>query len=295
MKIDVPVSPYIADLGGVSDVVLSLAGAAPAKNLRLTTVVPREPQYERAKLRMEKTDLQVMAEVGFSGVAEVKAKAGVETHYFLSDLVITVQLDNPDPDSIITSATYGLGFRIGIIAFDVDVSFTASMASLAAAASLNMAKTSYQVDTIGLGLEALSAVKPLINNVSGPFNVETLETIGAINYELGKLIVDKGNTMQPGVMRVTVDTDRLGSALSDGSVNRFDSVIKGQIFALERAYRDKTGNEAIADAEKVPEENINAEVVCQTYEQVLGIDLQQKPQAILRVSETINQILWAGR
>jgi hypothetical protein len=85
MNLTIPVSPYIGELDGVSDVVLSLAGTAPARHIKLTAEVPTAPEYERATLQLESTELQTMADIGFSGGAEIRAKAGAKVYFFMLD------------------------------------------------------------------------------------------------------------------------------------------------------------------------------------------------------------------
>jgi len=49
-NLTIPVSPYIGELDGVADVVLSLAGTAPARHLKLTAEVPTAPECSATSL-----------------------------------------------------------------------------------------------------------------------------------------------------------------------------------------------------------------------------------------------------
>lgn len=288
----VPVSPLIATMEGTANVVLSLLGSAPVKNIAL----PQRPgpglQYQMLDMTLTKTDISVVADLGFGPMFSLRVASHV--YFFLTDLALTVDIPMSSEDSIISSARFGVGYRIAISAFDLDVKYTSSLGGLAAAASLNLGQTMYEVKAVGGGLPALQAIAPLISDISSKFDVAALETLAIVQNNLGNLYAAHRDKMIPQLMSVEIDVARMAKVLSRGSANAYQELIEGQSFSTVRAWlANNTLEEAERDrAQRWPA--IRAEVVADYYRNVLGVSDTQRPRDIPEVAEKLRLIHWGG-
>ena len=284
----VPVLPYVAPYGGASKVVLSLADVAPAKNICLSAFPDENLSYQNAKLQFFHTDAAMLASLGFPGVADSRVNAKFFCSYL--DLMATKKARiEPDADSIVTGATFGVGFRMAIVAYGMDASVTSSFSGIAASAKLGIGSTSYQILPIGGGLEVLRTAKPLITNLTGDFTIETLEAIGAVQHELAQLYVNKNTRMTPELVSVDIDIDKLAWIYSGGKSEDYMHILQGQHYALQRAYRGESSNEAIGHGKDggalwpVPDDGAAPDyegIVQDFYSRILKLEADEKPAAL---------------
>jgi hypothetical protein len=291
MRITLPVSPYVATIDGVDNVVLSLFGLADPKFLRFPGR-PTEALGDEFTFQSHQVDAQTLVDLGMSGAITFSTNMKTKTTYFLSSLMSQQRLQNTDADSVIVDATFAVGLRIGVFATNVDAKASLSIATVASKAELNQASTAYQVTVLGAGLEALETVRPLIANSTGPFTAETLQTIGAIQGSFDMLLADEHADLTPVITDVTIETDRVMQRLSGGSPPHptLEVFEKASIFALERARRSKTADSAAQDA---PARRVDAAVVRETYRNVLQLQGNQAVPADKR--DLADKILQAGR
>ncbi len=291
MNIEVPASPFVSSYQGVDDVVLSLTGVAPPANIRLTSQIPKTPEYQTGGGRTTKTTLQIMLELGFSSFIEIAAKTNLEAYFFLSDTGAYFELENPDKDSIITSAKYGVAVRVGIAAFNLDASVSVSAPSVAAAATLKLASTTYEVMTLGIGLDALHATTPLINNTTGPYDLSTLDTIALVQSAIDDIIFEQTNSLVPILMSVNVDTNRLARVLSNDATSDYSEFVRSQIYGVKQAWYYNSLEDAIADIKP----DINPEVLRTIYSDVLNLAPGVKPEPGSEAFRKAEELVFAGR
>jgi hypothetical protein len=291
MQISLAVSPYVATVGIVENVVLSLLGMVPAEHIRLPVPAPTTPGNE-LDFMLEEVDAQMMLDVGFSGAVTFQSNMKANAFYWISDLANSQVVNNTDDQSIIVDATYSVGMRLGIFATNLSASMNVNAYTIASKGSLNLASTAYQVLVLGAGLEAITALKPLIANSTAPFTVETIQVIGAVQSEMDSYLTDDKNQgkLSPILSRVTIDTDRLSEFSTGNYSPDLMQPSKAFIFALERAYRSKTADSAAHDASA---HGVDATLVQQAYLEIFGLSGSDPvtPQAL----NTANSILPAGR
>ncbi|HMA33272.1 MAG TPA: hypothetical protein VKY74_02235 [Chloroflexia bacterium] len=277
MKVSVPVSPYIATFAGVEDVVLSLLGLAPTASLSLPARPPAGVKYSHVTLELQQTDVQGMLDIGISGAVTFAAQAKAQTFFFLSDLSAWVTIPNTDPTSVIVDATFSVGVRIGIFAFNLDTSMKLDAETVAAQATVKQAITAYQAVVLGAGLEAIDAMKPLITNSTGPFRVETLQTIGAVRAGLEALLADPATSLTPVLTSVTVDTAKVAQAVTNNIVAGLDltTLLKSHTFAMERAFRSVPAQTAVEEVNAGKGPGVTAPLVAQAYQDLLGLSGMQ--------------------
>ena len=236
-----------------------------------------------------------MADLGISGAITFAAQAKTNTFCYLSDLKASLTIDNTDATSVIHRATFSVGVRIGIFAFNLDTSMKIDAQTIAAQATVKQAITAYQAVVLGAGVEALDALKPLITDSTGPFTIETLQTIGAVQAGLDTLLADPAAKLTPVLTSVTIDTTKVLQALTNNLVPPVDmtTLLKSRTFALERAYRAKTAQQAVDEVKAGKGPGTNATLVAQTYETVLGLSGTQPVTPPLQ--QLAVNVLHAGR
>lgn len=281
--ITVPVTPYIADfsVAGIpcSNVVLSLADVAPPEHIRLPDRPARGSTYSSIDLTMMNTDFSVLVALGFGDSFSAKAHSQVYCSYM--DLAVTKRVEkNSDRNSIITAATFGLGFRLAIVTYGLDSSIAMNLGDVAAAAKLRMGYTSYQILAVGGGLKVISTAQPLIANLAGEFNVETLELIGAVQAQLTDLYINQNSDMVPELMSVDIDLDRMANLYSGGKGKSpsYMDLMKAQRFALQQARHGHTLTRALEEMDKEPAWTVDRSIVKDLYERVLGLKADEAPR-----------------
>lgn len=276
--ITVPVTPYIADFSvsgkPCTNVVLSLADIAPPEFIRLPVRPKPESKYTSIDLTMMSTDFSVLASLGFGDFLSAKVSSKIHCSYM--DLAVTKRVEiNPDNQSIITAATFGLGFRLAIITYDLDSNVAMNLGDVAAAAKLRMGHTSYQIMAIGGGLKVISTAQPLIANLAGEFNVETLELIGAVQAQLTDLYINQNSDMIPELMSVDIELDKMASVYANHKGDNppsYMELMKAQRFALQQARKGHHLIEALKEMKRVPEWKVDERIVRDLYKRVLGIE-----------------------
>jgi hypothetical protein len=279
-KISVPVMPYIANFGGIDNVVLSLTDIAPPNRIRLLERSEPGVTYQQVDLKVVNTNISALGSLGFGDFVSTKLSSKCFCSYM--DLIVTREMPaNLDPNSIIVGATFGLGFRMAIVAYDVDASLSSNFSGIAAAAKLKMGSTSYQILSIGGGLDVIAAAQPLVANLSGDFTVETLETIGFVQAQLADLFINKNPKLMPELVSVELDLDRMAKLYSGETKSlRYMDMMRGQHYALQRARKNRTLEEALADADKNADwSKVDRDVVKDFYQRILELKPNQKPDS----------------
>jgi hypothetical protein len=292
VKFNVPVSPYVGAIHGEDDVVFSLVNLAPSKDIRLR--VPAGPlKLTEARLSYASTSVEALAELGISSAVTVTNKFSGNTICFNVELIASGVVKNEIAGGLIDTATLGVGFRIGVIAFNFkNESEVATPALLAASSTLSMSSSLFEVSVLGAGLGALPAVKPLILASISAFDMSTFQTLGAVEVALNEYLINNVAALTPVLLSVSVEADRITSYAYPTGTSDFKADALAQTYAFERAYHDATLKQALAD-KRVKERNLNVSVIEHVYTSYLKLTPDQKPTASAKADAI--RVLDAGR
>ncbi|RFB05015.1 hypothetical protein [Parvularcula marina] len=293
--LQIPVTSDIGKFDDVENVVLSLAGTAPAANITLPSQPGKDTKYSLLDFKLINTDFSMVASLGFGDMAS--AKASVDYKYFLSDLALSTDITYPESeDNVIASARFGIGFRIAITTFKMDASFTANIGAVAAASTLKMGYANYEVLTIGGGLEALKAAQPLVASMGGPFDVTSMATLAVVRSELMRLFTDQGSQLTPQLMSVGLRSKAMARLQSGNTTSDYRELLEGQVYAVNRAKgSNRTANQAVADITTRPAWSaVKPEVVMDFYTRTLGLGPDEVPNTRPEVMENLKLIFDAG-
>ena len=206
--------------------------------------------------------------------------------------MVSKPIENPDPASVIVSAAHGIGARIAIAAFNVQVDGEVTATSVAASASLNAASVLCEAIVVGAGLEAVDPLTPLVAISAGPFTISAMTSLGQIQGALDTLIAEQGDTLPSAIVSVRIDTHRVAQKWfkDPGGTLKFEEMLRSQTYALERAYRHVTCEDALKDERA---KTLSAAVIIDTYADVL--DLGKSDPVTDEAWQIANDILMAGR
>jgi hypothetical protein len=292
MNIDVPVSPFVGTIQDQDDVVFSLVNLAPAKDIRLQ--IPAGPvTLSEAHLTYATTSVEALAEVGITSAVTVSNKFHGSLICFNVELLASGVVRNEIQGGLIESATLGVGFRIGVVAFNFqDEAKVATPALLAASTTLNMSSSLFEVAVVGAGLGALPAVKPLILSSISAFDMSTFQTLGAVEVALNEYLVSNKEALSPVLLSVSMETSGIVKNAYPTGTADFKADALAQTYAFERAYHGASQEQAIADP-RVKQRNLNIDVIKQVY----GTYLQLKPgeQPTPQAHDDAGRVLSAGR
>ena len=121
------------------------------------------------------------AALGFGGGQSASGDASAV--YKVIDLLQTQ--DVAASDGPVQAWVFGVGVRMSLSVINASASVTASYASIAAAATLGGAETSFELQTVGMGFDALPALRGLTLQSLKGFDVGTVEALGDAWFQLG--------------------------------------------------------------------------------------------------------------
>jgi len=101
--------------------------------------------------------------------------------YYLLDFAATQHVASPDQDDPSEWSVLGVGLRLGFSGLNVSGKASFNLGGLAASASLNATQSSFQTQTLGIGLDmnSLTFVQALIKASLGPFNLTSIQLVGS--------------------------------------------------------------------------------------------------------------------
>lgn len=288
----IPVAPFIGTADGHDDVVLSLLRLAPAERLRL--VLPEQlPTLRAARVRMASSSIEALAELGITSAASVAASVSGSVRCFEVEMLATAWVDNEDKESYVEAAEIGVGFRIGVVGFNFDSKLSIdSVAQLAAAATLKSASSVFEVSVIGAGLGALRALQPLILAAVGPFDTMMFHQLGAAQTELAMYLQDHRDELVPNLLSVQLNPTELVKFAYPAGSDDLKNDARSQTFALERALRGITLDDALKD-KRVQQYSLNEGLIRHVYEVNLELGPGQRPTDPAK--RAANRVLAAGR
>jgi hypothetical protein len=280
LDIDVPVSPYIGTIDGQDDVVLSLLGVVPTEKIRFKKRDGDKFNYTKAQLNSGEVSLETLINTGVKSAATVSVEIKTEIKCYQVGLTYEARVENGLTGTIIKSATYAIGFRLNVLAFNIKNETDVKTASLlAASASLNLASTLYQVSVLGAGMKALPLLKPILVASTADFNVQTVEAIGAAEAALEKYVRDNKASLTPSIESVRINakelTDLLFAPAGDSDYLK-DTL--AQTYAFERVANGANLTQAKEDR-RVKDNGLNTRIIDLVYRQILGLSDREKPTA----------------
>ena len=275
------VSPYIGEIDGVSDVVLSLAGVAPADAIRFQSPSPPS-DFTRGEMTWGQTTVQALAEAGINSAVTIADKfEGKATCYNIA-VTGSATLANGLKGQIITSATYSVGFNIGVVAFSMKNEAKVTVPALMAASStLDLASSAYQATLLGAGVGALPIVKPILLASTSEFNVQTYEALGVAEDELQDYLSANKDSLTPSLTSVFVDTAILLKTLFPIGQGKYLDDTLSQTYAFERCWHGATLEEATSDP-RVKSNNLDVALIEDVYQTILHLAKDEKPTAVAK-------------
>jgi hypothetical protein len=291
-EVSFPVSPYIGTIDNTPDVVLSLYGTASVEKLRYNRS-EESLVFNKLEFQGGESSVDLLAEIGITSVITVAEKFSSNIKCFSVDVLAKAEAENTVAGSLIKRASLGIGFRIGVMAFEIksDTKIS-SPGTLSAACTMNMAQSVYQVIVVGAGVEAMPIFEPMLVASTSDFSVQTFEVLGAVQTALEDYIIANSANLTPSLISVTIDLPALTNTLFPGGSGDYLTDILAQTYALERASAHRTLEEALADS-RVRENNLNTRVITHVFEQILGLTKDQRPEG--KVWDTVQLIICAGR
>jgi hypothetical protein len=201
---------------------------------------------------------ELTARLGFGGF-DVSASGA--TKYLVVDLLQTKDVPSDYPEGPVGSWVFGVGLRQLLRASNISGSLDGRYSSFAAAATLGLAETSFEFQTIGLGLGALPLLRGLILQAAKGWDAGTTVAFGDAWFQLARHIVSADpSTLSPRLVGI-----RLGAYGWAGSVGGSYG------FALRAIGQKLTGTAANQKPAKFPSGmSLNPQIVQDVYYAVVG-------------------------
>jgi hypothetical protein len=197
---------------------------------------------------------ELTARLGF-GSFDVTAEGS--TQYLVVDLLQTQELASDYPDGPVEAWVFGVGLRQLLRAANISGELNADYGSFAAAGTLGLAETSFEFQTIGLGLGALPLMRGLILQALKGWDAGTTIAFGDAWFQLAQHIVNGDpSTFAPRLVGIRL-----------GAFGGIDSLGGSYGFALRAIRKPLTGNAALDAPSSFPQ-NVGLDV--QIVEDVCG-------------------------
>jgi len=272
-----PVAPYVTSDGNIaslSDVVTSPVAAVG------TPAAPYD--YGIVNLASTTVSASVVASLGYSDLVNFSVSG--TAYYWLLDVVATLPALPDQSASPLISQVYGVGIRVVLKAWNVNTKLSMSAYGLAAQAELGMAQTTFQVETLGPGLDSLASLRPLMVAIGATFDVEMMQTLGQCIGDLTDYLADNEQTMTPQLLGVNFDWTN--ASLLDPA--------GGYVYALRRITKGNNYTQALQNVPSTlpPGVEISTPIVQAVYTQIVGPDPTAAPTS--QQKSTANTLLNVG-
>lgn len=208
--------------------------------------------------------------IEIAGNAELTARLGFGSfdgtaegsmQYLVVDLLQTQEVPSDFPQGPVEAWVFGVGLRQLLRAANISGDLNADYGSFAAAATLGLAETSFEFQTIGLGIGALPLMRGLILQSLKGWDAGTMVAFGDAWFQLAEHIV----TGDPSTFAPRVVGIRLGPF---GDV---DSIGGTYGFALRAIRAPLTGNAALTAPSSFPKGvNLDPQVIQDVFGAVVG-------------------------
>jgi hypothetical protein len=170
-----------------------------------------------------------MADIGFGAILDVKTEGDV--FYYVIDVSaytdkVDVQLGADDKTLILTR--WGIGFRIAIVAWHIDVKATANLGMVAASTQLGAGQSSLIAHAFAADVSKLGRISEIMKYNSEKFDAQMLKNLAEFVGQLTSLIASKGSEIAPAAVKYGV--------LNPNQYNP-DHIVASNSFAIEQLAR----------------------------------------------------------
>lgn len=181
-----------------------MEGVGSDRQVALREVYREAPSYTGVSVSVFQLTAAAMASLDFKELAQARGRS--DTFFYILEVAAytgtTVQLASPNPKSSrVLMKRSGIGFRVGVAAWNIATDMAATLSSVAASAKLKGAMTAMKVRTYGFGLDAIDTIKELGSHKEG-FTPQVLSLIGAANEKLTSYVVQNQRRLVPEVLNV---------------------------------------------------------------------------------------------
>ena len=207
--------------------------------------------FSSFRVAAEEISLQVAAKLDVAAV--FKGSFQFSDMGLVFDAVAYTDKYLPDPgDAAVIMTRWGAGMRVAMKITDIQGSLSASFGAVAASAELNLAKASYEILGLGLGLEAFSAILGGLPAM-GEFGLEAYAKLTRTVYGALKDYIEQHQA------------DLIPVPLAVGLREEMDTdpVVEARSVYLAAHWRDRNKSEAWV-LERYP--YLDAELVHRVYE-----------------------------
>jgi len=208
-----------APAGTLLGAAATAAPAAPASTYNYTT--PIISSYAMTA--------HAMGDIGFGAILNVNTSGDV--YYFVIDVAaftskIDIKTAADDKTSIITR--YGIGFRVAVVAWNIDVKASANLGLVAASAQVKGGQSSILAHAFAGDISALGGIAGITKFNGTKFDAQTLKDLAGFVGQLAGVIADNGATIAPAAMDFGV---------LNPNVYTPDKVVTANSFAIEQLCR----------------------------------------------------------
>jgi hypothetical protein len=217
----------------------------------------------------QQISVSLAASLGVGTIFAGSIKAS-ESGFWLDAIAYADSATTPTVDNIVNKTRWGYGLRILFRAQQLDARFNLTFATIGAGVQLGLASASYEVQTIGLGPQALVAILGGLSQF-GTLNGDTFHELNTtVIKNLSALIATPGNAFDARPLEVQVQF-----ALE------LDPVLKArwEVFAMRRIRAGSNLNDALARAGTIGA--MTSATIRTVYQEVAGNipDAQQPPKS----------------
>ena len=239
---------------------LDLLGIVDSTQAELITPPPR-PDWTNPGdpvLTQMEGNAELTARLGFGGF---DASSTGSTKYEVLDLLQTKDVASTAAGGPVDAWVYGIGIRLLLRAANASADLSVNYASFAAAASLGLAETSFEFQTIGIGFDALPLLRGLILQAVKGWDAGTTIAFGDAWFQVLTHIA----TANPATFTPRLVGVRLGSYDALGSVGGSYG------FALRAIRKGLDGASALTQTASFPPgSSLSAQIVTDVYDAVVG-------------------------
>jgi hypothetical protein len=196
-------------ISGVTDstgAVLALSGLVSNSSLLVApSITGSNFQSDTTTFGGVAVSAEMLASVDFRGFSMTAQGNAV---YFIFDVTATQTVAENNASSPVAAWAIGVGIRLAVRGLGIKSSASLNVGSLAASATLNGTATSFEFQTIGLGLPVLPMLKGLVNQSTRGFDVSTLVEVGNVYNDILAFVANAANAgqLQPQVVGVYFST-----------------------------------------------------------------------------------------
>jgi len=262
------VSKFVSPKLGPNNEILSLLPMATREKIRAR---PQDPSIQTPVSIHTVSSVNISAseaiDLGFAGVVSFNEK--LSGTYFLVDMVGYSHEQPGEPDSIIETQYYGYGARFCVKAWDLKAETKVNLEMVAAGCTVNASSSVVAVNTVGININAIAQITPLLSFNMGSFTEDSLTQLNVFFQALNDVIAQNPESITPQLLKVDLKT----SALTD--------IVKYAPSTLYGLHRIDSGKSYDSAIENRPTSDlgkqIDPNVVYDIYRTIVGPDQKSSP------------------